>query len=158
MAQSMAIKLEVREWSPRSTRFPAPRPTNSMSRKSQQKSSKKSPSFSRRDVIAVWIAENNGPPHFVLKGAFGFTAHNVEQLEATEWSFPMFEQTHQDLHQLVLNNPAQMWSRSLVGVCERERIVCAALNPVVRRHDLVGLIGIFSATRATFRRPSPRRC
>ena len=40
------------------------------------------------DVIAAWIAENNGHPRFVLKDAFGFTAHNVEQLEATEWSFP----------------------------------------------------------------------
>jgi len=95
------------------------------------------------DVIAAWIVENNGHPHFVLKGAFGFTAHNVEQLEATEWSFPVFEKTHQEPRQLILNNPAQTGPGSLVGVCGRERIVCAALNPVVRRHELVGLIGIF---------------
>ncbi len=91
------------------------------------------------DVVAAWITEKNGQMHFVLKGAFGFTAHNVEQLEATEWSFPAFEQTHQ----LILNNLTQAGTGSLVGVCEREHIVCAALNPVVRRNELVGLIGVF---------------
>jgi signal transduction histidine kinase len=91
------------------------------------------------DVVAAWITEKNSQAHFVLKGAFGFTAHNVEQLEAIEWSFPAFEQARQ----LILNNPAQTGPASLVGVCEREHIVCAALNPVVRRNELVGLIGIF---------------
>ena len=95
------------------------------------------------DVVAAWITEKNSQAHFVLKGAFGFTAHSVEQLEATEWSFPAFEQAHQEPHQLILNNPAQTGPGSLVGVCEREHIVCAALNPVVRRNELVGLIGIF---------------
>jgi signal transduction histidine kinase len=91
------------------------------------------------DAVAAWITEKNGHALFALKGAFGFTAHNVEQLEATEWSFPAFEQAHQ----LILNNPAQTGPGSLVGVCEREHIVCAALNPVVRRNELVGLIGVF---------------
>ncbi len=95
------------------------------------------------DLIAAWVAENNSHPHFTLKGAFGFTGHNVEQLEAAEWSFPMFEQAHQEPRQLLLNNPAQTGPESLIDVCGRERIVCAALNPVVRRHELVGLIGVF---------------
>ncbi len=50
---------------------------------------------------------------------------------------------HQDPHQLILNNPAQTGPELLADVCERERIVCAVLNPVVRRNELVGLIGIF---------------
>src|SRR6266404_8172967 len=91
------------------------------------------------DVVAAWITEKNGQTHFVLTGAFGFTAHNVEQLEAIEWSFPAFEQ----MHQLILNDLAQTWPDLLVDVCKREHIVCAALNPVVRRNELVGLIGVF---------------
>src|ERR1035438_90893 len=100
------------------------------------------------DVVAAWITEKNSQAHFVLKGAFGFTAHSVEQLEATEWSFPAFEQAHQEPHQLILNNPAQPGPGSLVGVCEREHIVCAALNPAVRRTEPAGPMAVSYPNRA----------
>ena len=95
------------------------------------------------DVVAAWVTEKNGPTPFVLKGTFGFVAHSFEQLEAVDWSFPAFEQMHTDPHQLVLLNAALSAPAGLVKVCERERIACAVLSPVVRRKELVGLIGVF---------------
>ncbi len=104
------------------------------------------------DVVATWIAEKNGAPHFTLKGAFGFTAHNFEQLEASDWSFPAYEQTRQEPRQIILDNLAQEGPPTLATVCDREHIVCAVLNPIVRRNELVGVIGIFYRKPLT---PSP---
>jgi len=95
------------------------------------------------DVVAAWVTEKNGRTHFALKAAFGFTAHSFEQLEAVDWSLPAFEQMHVDPHQLVLLNAAQSAPSGLVKVCERERFASAVLSPVVRRRELVGLIGVF---------------
>jgi signal transduction histidine kinase/CheY-like chemotaxis protein len=95
------------------------------------------------DVVAAWVAEKNGHPCFILKGAFGFVAHGFEQLEGVDWSLPAFEQMHTEPHQLVLTNAAQSAPTGLAKVCERERIVGAVLSPVVCRNELVGLIGVF---------------
>jgi signal transduction histidine kinase/ActR/RegA family two-component response regulator len=95
------------------------------------------------DVVAAWVTEKNSPTPFALKGTFGFTAHSFEQLAAVDWSFPAFEQMHTDPHQLVLLNAAVSAPAGLVKVCERERIACAVLSPIVRRKELVGFIGVF---------------
>ena len=94
------------------------------------------------DAVATWVIEKNGAAHFALKGAFGFTAHNLEQLEASEWSFPAYEQTRQEPRQIILDNLAQEAPPTLATVCDGERVVCAALNPIVRRGELVGIIGM----------------
>jgi signal transduction histidine kinase/CheY-like chemotaxis protein len=78
----------------------------------------------------------------VVKGAFGFNAHNLEQLASSEWSFPALEQTREEPRQLILDNIAQQSPATLASVCEREGIVCAALNPIVRRDELIGVLGI----------------
>jgi len=98
------------------------------------------------DAVAAWMTEPNGKTPFVLKGAFGFTAHDFEQLQAIEWSFPEFERMTEDPHQLILNNITPQSLPGLAEVCAGERIVCAAMNPIVRRKELVGLIGIFYRT------------
>jgi signal transduction histidine kinase len=95
------------------------------------------------DAVAAWITEKNGSPHFALKGASGFTAHSFEQLEASDWTFPAFEQTRPEPHQLILDKIAQQAPPTLVSVCEGEHIVGAVLNPIVRRDELVGIIGMF---------------
>ncbi|HUI06481.1 MAG TPA: ATP-binding protein [Verrucomicrobiae bacterium] len=95
------------------------------------------------DAVATWISEKNGPTHFALKSAFGFTAHNFEQLEASDWSFPVYEQTQQEPHQIILDNLSQEGPPTLAAVCEREHISGAVLNPIIRRDELVGIIGIF---------------
>ena len=95
------------------------------------------------DVVAAWVTEKNDLTHFVLKGTFGFTAHSFEQLEAADWSFPAFDHPDKDPTQIILNNLMQQAPPPLADVCERERIACAVLNPVIRRTELVGLIGVF---------------
>ena len=95
------------------------------------------------DAVTAWITERNELPHFVLKCAFGFNAHNFEQLASSEWSFPSFEQTRKEPHQLILDDIAQQAPATLASVCEREGIACAVLNSIVRRDELIGLLGIF---------------
>ncbi len=95
------------------------------------------------DAVTAWLTEKNGQTRFLLKGAFGFTTHNLEQLEAAHWTFPAFEQSASDIHPLVITNVAQQSPPALAGVCERERVACAVLNPVVCHDEIVGLLGFF---------------
>ena len=95
------------------------------------------------DAVAVWLTEKNGQTRFLLKGAFGFTAYKLEQLEAVEWAFPAFEQSTKDAQSLVITNVHQQAPAALRVLCERERVACAVLNPVACRHEIVGLIGVF---------------
>ncbi len=98
------------------------------------------------DAVAAWLTEKNGQTRFLLQGAFGFTAHNLEQLEAAHWTFPAFEQSAPDVHLLVITNVAQQSPPALASVCERERVACAVLTPVVCRNEIVGLLGFFYRT------------
>lgn len=93
------------------------------------------------DAATAWLTEKNGQMRFLLKGAFGFTAHNLEQLEAAHWTFPTFEQSAPDVQPLVITNVAQQTPPTLRGVCDREHVACVVLTPVVCRNELVGLLG-----------------
>jgi signal transduction histidine kinase len=95
------------------------------------------------DGIAAWVTEKNGQTHFILKGSFGFRPHGFEQLEANDFPFSAPESPSKDLRPLVFNDMARETPYSLANVCGRERFVCAVLNPVVRRNEIVGLIGVF---------------
>jgi signal transduction histidine kinase/CheY-like chemotaxis protein len=95
------------------------------------------------DAATAWLTEKNGQTRFLFKGAFGFTAHNLEQLEASHWTFPAFEQSTPDLQPLVIADVAQQSPPALRGLCERERVACVVLSPVVCRNDVVGLLGLF---------------
>ena len=96
------------------------------------------------DAVTIWLGEKNGgTPHFALKGMVGFLSHDPEQLAASEWSFPDFEQTRQDPQQLILDKLPEQAPSLLAGVCEREWILNGVLNPIIRREELIGLIGIF---------------
>jgi signal transduction histidine kinase/CheY-like chemotaxis protein len=95
------------------------------------------------DGVAAWVTEKNGQTHFILKGAFGFRAHGFEQLDATDLSFSAPELPSNDSRPLVFNDMAQEAPYPVADVCGRERFVCAVLNPVVRRNEIVGLLGVF---------------
>ena len=96
------------------------------------------------DAVAIWLGEKNGgTPHFALKGTVGFLSHDPEQLIASEWSFPDFEQTREEPQQLVLDKIAEQAPRTLASVCEKEWIIHGVLNPIIRREELIGLIGLF---------------
>src|SRR6266403_6297738 len=95
------------------------------------------------DGVAAWVTEKNGQTHFVLKAAFGFRPHGFEQLDATDFPFSAPEQPCNDSRPLVFNDMARETPYSLANVCGRERFVCAVLNPVVRRGEVVGLIAVF---------------
>jgi two-component system cell cycle sensor histidine kinase/response regulator CckA len=95
------------------------------------------------DAVAAWLIEKNGQTRFLLKGAFGFTAHKPEQLEAIHWTFPAFEQPAPDIQPLVITNVVQQSPPPLARVCEHERMVGVVLNPVVCHNEIVGLLGVF---------------
>ncbi|HUJ08578.1 MAG TPA: response regulator [Verrucomicrobiae bacterium] len=96
------------------------------------------------DAVAAWLGEKNGgTPHFALKGTVGFLSHDPEQLKASDWTFPDFEQTRQDPQQLILDKLVEQAPPTLASVGEREWIVSGVLNPIIRREELIGLIGIF---------------
>lgn len=95
------------------------------------------------DAAAAWWIEKNGQTRFVLKGAFGFTAYKLEQLETADWTFPAFEQSAPEIRPLVIPNVAQQSPPALASVCERERVACVVLNPVVCRSETIGLLGFF---------------
>ncbi len=95
------------------------------------------------DAVTAWLTEKNGQTRFLLKGAFGFTSCNLEQLEAAHWTFPAFEQSASAVHPLVITNVAQQSPPALASVCDRERVTSAILNPIVCRDEIVGLLGIF---------------
>jgi transcriptional regulator with GAF, ATPase, and Fis domain len=95
------------------------------------------------DVIAAWVTATNGKTHFSLKGAFGFTTYNLKQLEELEWAFPAFDKTDAEPHQIIINQVTPQALPTLADICGRESIASAVLSPVVRRKELVGLIGIF---------------
>jgi GAF domain-containing protein len=95
------------------------------------------------DAVAAWMTTNNGKAHFGLKGAFGFKTHNVGQLEEVNWSFPSFDKTDAEPRQVVVNQVTPQALPTLADICGREHIASAVLSPVVRRKELVGLIGIF---------------
>jgi signal transduction histidine kinase len=94
------------------------------------------------NAIAVWLTEKNGQTRFLLKGAFGFTTYNFEQLEAAEWAFPAFEGTTKDAAPLVVTD-VKRDAPALAVLCEREQMACTVLSPVTCGHDVIGLIGAF---------------
>ena len=95
------------------------------------------------EAVAAWMVEKKGHGCFVLKGAHGFTGHDFQQREAADWLFPAFEQTPNEPRQVITTKVSPEVSPALADVCTRGRIGCAVLSPVVRRKELVGLIGIF---------------
>jgi signal transduction histidine kinase/CheY-like chemotaxis protein len=95
------------------------------------------------DAVAAWLTEKNGETRFLLKGAFGFTAHKLEQLSAEDWTFPAFEQSANASQPLVIADLANQLPPALGHVCERERVTGAVLTPIVCRNEIVGLLGVF---------------
>jgi signal transduction histidine kinase len=95
------------------------------------------------DVVATWGLERNGTQQFVLRGIHGLNAHSPEQLDAIEWSFPPFESHAKDARQLIAGDVRRDLPAVLAGFCEKERLVCCAITPIMRRDEFVGIIGVF---------------
>ena len=95
------------------------------------------------DVVATWALERNASQHFALRGIHGLNAHGSDQIDAIHWSFPAFEGHGKDARQLIAADARAGLSRDLAAFCEKERIVCCALTPVLRRDELVGVVGMF---------------
>ena len=95
------------------------------------------------DVVATWAYEKAGPANFPLKGVFGLNAHTAEQAEAIAWTFPQFANNPKDPHQHVAENPQRDLAPALGAFCDREKLACGAFSPIVRRDELVGIVGVF---------------
>ncbi|HUK82981.1 MAG TPA: response regulator [Verrucomicrobiae bacterium] len=95
------------------------------------------------DVVATWAYEKAGPANFPLKGVFGLNAHTAEQAEAIAWTFPQFANNPKDPHQHVAENPQRDLAPELGAFCDREKLACGAFSPIVRRDELVGIVGVF---------------
>ena len=95
------------------------------------------------DVVATWTLVRNHTHSFLLRGAFGLNTHGKEQLDAIQWSFPQFEDNSTTGHQLIAADVRRDLSPVLTAFCEKERLVCCALTPIVRRDEFVGIVGVF---------------
>ncbi len=94
------------------------------------------------NVVTLWQTDK-ATAKIVLKGGFGLHNHTDEQLAAIHWAFPRFEDPVTRVRQIVLDSGQQRLPAALAEFCQTERIVSSALIPIVRRHELVGAIGIF---------------
>jgi len=95
------------------------------------------------DVVGTWAYEKTVPTSFALKGAFGLNAHTAEQAEAIAWTFPAFANNPKEPHQYIAENLQQDLTPELAAFCAREKLACGAFSPIVRRDELVGVVGIF---------------
>src|ERR1043166_6708513 len=101
------------------------------------------------DVVTTWTVEKNGDAKFLLKGALGLNAHAAGQVETMTWAFPQFNLNMKDPRQHIVENPARDLAPGLAAFCEREKLSCAVFSSIVRRDELVGIVGIF------YRKPFP---
>lgn len=93
-------------------------------------------------VVAIWQTDKTAGT-FALKGTYGHAGHSDAELAAARWTFPWFEDHAHMARPINLDATQQKVSPALAQFCEREEIVSAALSPIVRRNELVGVIGIF---------------
>ncbi len=95
------------------------------------------------DVVTIWGLVRSGSRPFLLRGVCGVNVHSKEQIDAIEWSFPQFENNSTKGRQFIVTDVHRDLSPSLAAFCEKERIVCCAITPIVRRDEFVGIIGVF---------------
>jgi len=95
------------------------------------------------DLVAIWVTDKQKPGQFTCRGVFGLTAHKPENVTGIPWTFPQF--SDQPAHTaFVSTSPAtQLSSATHLTFCEKEGIQALVLNPVVRREELTGIIGVF---------------
>jgi len=95
------------------------------------------------DLVAVWLAQPGELRRFLLRGVLGLNAHTADQLQAAPWSLPEFEDPQQPIQQHIASDAPRQLSPALATFAEREHITVAALTPILRRQEQIGLIGIF---------------
>jgi signal transduction histidine kinase/ActR/RegA family two-component response regulator len=99
------------------------------------------------DVVAAWQVDRGVSGNFILKGAFRVDTPKLEQLRQQRWTFPEFGQAPGAVRQIVVENVSQKLMPSLAQFWEDEKVVTAVLSPIVRRSELVGVLGVFYRRR-----------
>ena len=94
------------------------------------------------DVAVTWVVDPAGPSRFMLKDAFGLNTHTTERLQTVEWTFPTLQEERQEPRQVTVENPAEFPGAEFATFCQRERLVTAVLTPVMRRKELMGVVGV----------------
>jgi signal transduction histidine kinase/CheY-like chemotaxis protein len=95
------------------------------------------------DVVATWQVDRGVSGNFTLKGAFGVDASKVEQLRQERWAFPDFGMPRKLSGQIVVANVPQKLMPSLARFWADEKVVTAVLSAIMRRSELVGVLGVF---------------
>lgn len=105
------------------------------------------------DLVAIWLTQPGELRRFLLRGVLGVNAHATDQLQAAPWSLPEFEDPQKQTQQHIATDAPRQLSPTLAAFAEREHITVAALTPILRRQEQVGLIGIFYREPITISQP-----
>jgi|GEM_PF-1242917 len=95
------------------------------------------------DVVAMWVVQKGDARHFFLRGIHGLNASSPEQLQSSEWPLPEFQDPQKEPAQIIVHNAPRELSSALANLAEHEHLTVAALTPIIRRREQVGLIGLF---------------
>ncbi|MBM3861404.1 MAG: response regulator [Verrucomicrobia bacterium] len=95
------------------------------------------------NLAAIWTVQTGDAPQFLLRGVHGLNAHTPDQLQAAPWSLPEFDDPQKPPQQQIATSPSRQLSPALAAFTERERVSTAVLTPIIRRHEHIGLVGIF---------------
>lgn len=93
------------------------------------------------DLVAIWIADKQHPGQFSCRGVYGLLAHTPENVTTVGWTFPQFEPATTSQF-ITTDLAAQLVAPTHLSFCERESVKALVFNPVVRRGQLIGVVGI----------------
>jgi signal transduction histidine kinase len=95
------------------------------------------------DIVVAWVTQHTAMREFVLRGTLGLNAHTTGDLQSLKWDFPQFDQPAKGFRQVITDDMKRVTPAMLSAFCEREKIRTLVLNPVVRRDELIGIVGVF---------------
>ncbi|MEI6083756.1 MAG: response regulator [Verrucomicrobiota bacterium] len=95
------------------------------------------------DLVVIWVIDKQKPGQFTCRGAYGLTAHTAEDVAGVPWTFPQFADQPAHTAFVSLTPATELTSPIHLTFCDREGIQALVLNPVVRREELTGIIGVF---------------
>ena len=105
------------------------------------------------DVVLLWVIDKSAPSNYSLRGLQGLQSHSRTELEKIRWSFPSLEVAAADVHQLILEDVRCDASPAVAAFYARENITAGVLTPIIRRQEMVGVMGVYSRQPVTVAPP-----
>jgi signal transduction histidine kinase len=95
------------------------------------------------DIVGVWVADKIAGPGLRLISQHGLDAAAVTQFQSLPWSFAGHADAAGRARQILVREVGDDPADMLAGLCAAQQLRVAALSPILRRDELVGLVGVF---------------